>query len=254
MGVAEAGQLKGDVERVAILLVSLALIWLTFRVDAREKHRLFPTKPLSIVRAVGLGYWMLILVGGVQAAITVFMPLQLQVVYGLSPLWIGVANLIVSTAWTISTFLVSGWSGARERLALNSGPALIFLSVVMLLPTVPEHMLWLIMLAMFVFGWGIGSHHVHLGARVIGAANKGEEAITASSQSMMRSLGGAIGTAAGGMVANMAGLGDSIEIDTVNAAIIAVYVASLLPLAVGVVFIVRMTKLVVPRTAPVPAE
>jgi hypothetical protein len=74
---------------------------------------------------------------------------------------------------------------------------------------------------------------------------------------MMRSLGGAIGTAAGGMVANIAGLGESIDPDTVNAAIMAVYVASLAPLAVSVVFIIRMTKLVVPRSATVavrPAE
>jgi predicted MFS family arabinose efflux permease len=251
MGVAEAGQLKDPIERAILLVVSLAMIALTFFVDAREKHRLFPTRPLSLTRAVGLGYWMLILVGGVQAAITIFMPLQLQTVYGLRPLWVGVANLIVSTAWTISTFLVSGWSGARERFALNSGPVLILVSVLLLLPTVREHMLWLILVAMFVFGWGIGSHHVHLGARVMGAAMKGEEAITASSQSMMRSLGGAIGTAAGGMIANMAGLGDHIDTGTVNDAIFAVYVASVVPLVFGALFIVRMTRLVVPRTVKV---
>jgi len=248
MGVAEAGQLHSNLQRAGILVVALALIALTFRVDAKEKHRLFPTRPLSVTRAVGLGYWMLILVGGVQAAITIFMPLQLQVVYGLRPIWVGIANLIVSTAWTIATFLVSGWSGGRERFALNSGPALILLSVLMLLPTVHGEMLWLILASMFVFGWGIGSHHVHLGARVMGAALKGEEAITASSQSMMRSLGGAIGTAAGGMVANMAGLGEQIDTGTVNDAVFAVYVASVVPLVFGAMLIVRMTRLVVPRT------
>jgi MFS family permease len=251
LGVAAAGQLAVTGARIAALVLSLALIWAAFRIDARETHRLFPTKPLSITRAVGLGYWMLILVGGVQAAITVFMPLQLQVVYGLRPIWVGVANLIVSTGWTISTFLVSGWSGARERFALNSGPVLILLSAFMLLPTVGHEALWLIMTAMFVFGWGIGSHNVHLGARVMGNALKGEESITAASQSMMRSLGGAIGTAAGGMVANMAGLGEQIDVATVNDAIFAVYVASAVPLAFGVVFIVRMTRLVVPRVTRV---
>jgi predicted MFS family arabinose efflux permease len=179
------------------------------------------------------------------------MPLQLQVVYGLRPIWVGVANLIVSTGWTISTFLVSGWSGARERFALNSGPVLILVSAFLLLPTVGHEALWLIMVAMFVFGWGIGSHNVHLGARVMGNALKGEESITAASQSMMRSLGGAIGTAAGGMVANMAGLGEHIDAATVNDAILAVYVASTVPLVFGVVFIVRMTRLVVPRVTRV---
>jgi predicted MFS family arabinose efflux permease len=249
LGVAAAGQLTVTAARLGTLALSMVMIWAAFRIDAREAHRLFPTKPLSIARAVGLGYWMLILVGGVQAAITVFMPLQLQIVYGLPPLWVGIANLIVSTGWTISTFLVSGWSGARERFALNSGPVLILVSAFMLLPTVGHDALWLIMAAMFVFGWGIGSHNVHLGARVMGNAVKGEESITAASQSMMRSLGGAIGTAAGGMVANMAGLGAHIDLGTVNDAILAVYVATILPLIFGVVFIVRMTRLVVPRGA-----
>jgi MFS family permease len=247
LGVAAAGQLTVTAARIAMLTLSLVLIWAAFHIDGRQAHRLFPTRPLSITRAVGLGYWMLILVGGVQAAITVFMPLQLQIVYGLPPLWVGVANLIVSTGWTISTFLVSGWSGARERFALNSGPVLILISAFMLLPTVGHDALWLILAAMFVFGWGIGSHNVHLGARVMGNAVKGEESITAASQSMMRSLGGAIGTAAGGMVANMAGLGAHIDLGTVNDAILAVYVAAILPLIFGVVFIVRMTRLVVPR-------
>lgn len=249
LGVAAAGQLATTAAQLATLALSLVLVWAAFRIDAREKHRLFPTKPLSISRAVGLGYWMLILVGGAQAAITVFMPLQLQVVYELRPRWVGVANLIVSVGWTIATFLVSGWSGSRERFALNSGPVLILLSVLMLLPTVHYEALWLILVAMFVFGWGIGSHNVHLGARVMGNALKGEESITAASQSMMRSLGGAIGTAAGGLVANMAGLGAHIDTGTVNDAILAVYVAALVPLLFGVVFIVRMTRLVVPRAA-----
>jgi predicted MFS family arabinose efflux permease len=234
---------------LALLVLALAMIWGAFRIDAGATHRLFPTKPLSVSRAVGLGYWMLILVGGVQAAISVFMPLQLQVIYGLRPTWVGIANLTISTGWTIATFLVSGWSGERERFALNSGPVLMLISALLLLPTVGYHAIWLILLAMFVFGWGIGSHNVHLGARVMGNALKGEESITAASQSMMRSLGGAIGTAAGGMVANMAGLGAHIDAATVDEAILAVYLVATVPLIFGVVFIMRMTQLVVPRSA-----
>jgi Na+/melibiose symporter-like transporter len=123
-------------------------------------------------------------------------------------------------------------------------------SLVMLLGTVQGGTLVLLFAAMFVFGWGIGIHNVHLGARVMGAAQKGEEAVTASSMSMVRSLGGAIGTAAAGVVANIAGLGEHIDSATVNDAVLAVYVCALVPLAFMVVFIVRMTRLVVPRTAP----
>ena len=51
----------------------------------------------------------------------------------------------------------------------------------------------------------------------------------------------------------MAGLGAHIDAGTVNHAILAVYAVATVPLVFGVVFIVRMTRLVVPRT-PAPAE
>ena len=103
--------------------------------DASARQPLFPTRPLSLSSPVGLGYWVLIIGGGTQAAITILLPLSLQIVHGLSPLWVGVANLIISIAWTIATFLVSGWSGARERFALNSGVALMLVALLMLVPT-----------------------------------------------------------------------------------------------------------------------
>jgi hypothetical protein len=90
---------------------------------------------------------------------------------------------------------------------------------------------------------------VHLGARTMGAALKGQEAITAASQSMVRSLGGALGTAAAGIVANLAGLGERIDIETVNGATLAIYLAAMVPTALGVVFIMRFTRLVVPNRA-----
>lgn len=246
-GVAEAGQLANPVALAILLLVSLTMMALTFRIDASAKQRLFPTRPLSVSSAVGLGYWVLIIGGGTQAAITILLPLSLQIVHGLSPLWVGVANLIISIAWTIATFLVSGWSGARERFALNSGVALMLVALLMLLPTAQGERLPLLFLAVFVFGWGIGSHNVHLGARTMAAALKGEEAITAASQSMVRSLGGAVGTAAAGIVANLAGLGERIDIETVNGATLAIYIAAMLPTALGVFFIMRFTRLVVPH-------
>jgi len=248
-GVAEAGQLADPIALAALLIAALALIAVTFRVDAKAKRRLFPTQPLSVTSAVGLGYWVLIIGGGIQAAITILLPLSLQIVHGLSPLWVGAANLVISIAWTIATFLVSGWSGGRERFALVSGVALMLVALLLLLPTAHGEMLPLLFVAVFVFGWGIGSHNVHLGARTMGAARPGEEAITAASQSMVRSLGSAIGTASAGIVANLAGLGEHIDAVTVNDATLAVYLVAMVPSALGVMLILRFTRLVVPQTA-----
>src|SRR5438105_2659163 len=86
------------------------------------------------------------IVGGVFAAVNwwrgsfwamvpfllLFLPLLLQVVHGVSPVVINFLNIIISLGWTIATFTVSGWSGARERSALCAGPVIAFTGLVLL--------------------------------------------------------------------------------------------------------------------------
>ena len=249
LALADAGRFDGLLGRALLVGAAIALIGLTFRVDARAADRLFPLKPLSVRRAVGIGYWMLIIVGGAQAAITILLPLTLQIVYGVTPLLVGTTNLINSTAWTIGTFLVAGWVGSRERLAMRAGPVFLLLAVTGFLAAMWIGSLVLLLVSCFCFGFGIGVHHVHLGAHIMGSAEKGEETVTASSMPMVRSLGQAIGTAAAGMVSNIAGLGTLIDVATVSQAITAVLVVTLLPIAIAVFLIARLTNLVVPRRA-----
>ena len=89
---------------------------------------------------------------------------------------------------------------------MRSGPIFLVVSVAGFLSSIWLGSLPLLLVACFFLGFGVGVHHVHLGARTMAAAREGEETITASSMSMVRSLGQAIGTATAGMVANMAGL------------------------------------------------
>jgi MFS family permease len=248
LGIAQAGQLHTAAGRLALIVASLVCIALTFRIDARAAHRMFPSHPLSLKRVVGIGYWMLIIVGAAQAGITILLPLTLQVAHGVTPLLVGVTNLINSTAWTLGTFIVAGWAGSRERLAMRSGPVFLVVAVVGFIASVQLGSMWLILAACFFLGFGVGVHHVHLGARTMEAAEKGEETITASSISMVRSLGQAIGTASAGMVANMAGLGGVIDAATVNSAVSAVFYCALVPIACSVILIVRLTNMVVPRS------
>ncbi|OGA35724.1 MAG: hypothetical protein A3G80_05595 [Betaproteobacteria bacterium RIFCSPLOWO2_12_FULL_62_13b] len=248
LGVAQAGQLDSAAARLAVLLAAIACIALTFGVDARAAHKMFPSNPLSLRKPVGIGYWMLIIVGAAQAGITILLPLVLQVVHQVTPLLVGVTNLINSTAWTIGTFIVAGWSGSREKLAMRSGPVLLLVSIAGFLGSLYIGSLALLLTACFFLGFGVGVHHVHLGARTMEAAEKGEETITASSMSTVRSLGQAIGTAAAGMVANMAGLGASIDPATVTQAVSAVFYCAIVPFGFAVFLMVRLTKMVVPRT------
>ena len=247
--VAQVGQLHSLQARVLTLVLALGLLAASFAIDARARHRLFPTRPLSMTRPVGLGYWLLVIVGGVQSAVTIFLPLALQVLHEVQPLLVGVPSLVISTAWTIATFQVSGWSGKRERFALRSGPVLMLAGLAAMLGAVQAASIAGLLAACFVFGFGIGIHNVHLSARIMSCAEHGEEAITASSMSVIRPLGMAVGTATAGMVANMAGLGQGIDKVVVHDAVTAVLSFSIVPIAFALVFILRLARLVVPGAA-----
>ena len=57
-----------------------------------------------------------------QTSVTLFLPLLLQVVHGVSPIFVNFVTITISLGWTVGTFSVSGWSGERERVALAAGP------------------------------------------------------------------------------------------------------------------------------------
>jgi hypothetical protein len=48
---------------------------------------------------------------------------------------------------------------------------------------------------------------------------------------------------------SLAGFGERIDIETVNGATLAIYLAATVPTALGLFFITRVTRLVVPRHA-----
>ena len=104
---------------------------------------------------------------------TLFLPLLLQVVHGVSPVFINFLSIVISLGWSTGTFSVSGWSEARERVALLFGPMIAFTGLVglTLLALLPG--LMLLTVSAFVMGIGIGVYNVHLVARAMESAPPG---------------------------------------------------------------------------------
>ncbi len=189
--------------------------------------------------------WILFLGGGAQTSVNIFLPLLLQVVHGVTPLLISFVSIVISFGWTVGTFLVSGWSGPKERLALMTGPMFMFAGLAVITATAQLPMLATLTLGAFILGFGVGVHNVHLLARTMAAAVKGEERITASALPSIRALGTAFGAALAGMLSNIGGLGDATDPAAVGHAVTFVYGVELVPLALAVVFmywLLRLTK------------
>ena len=125
MCIAIAGPVDALALRVALIAAAIALVALTFRLDRAAENRLYPARATSLSGPVGLALWILFVVGMVQTSVTLFLPLLLQVVHGVSPVFVSFVTIVVSLGWTSGTLLVTRWTGARERLALSVGPILI---------------------------------------------------------------------------------------------------------------------------------
>jgi MFS family permease len=251
--VAAAGPIQGSPLRLMMIAAGITLIGFTFRLDRLAANNLFPHSALSLSAPIGLGLWILALHGMTQTSVNLFLPLLLQVVHGVSPVFVNFLSIIISCGWTIGTFSASGWSGARERLALAAGPlvaltGLVCLTAVALLPA-----LVLLAASTLLMGLGIGIYNVHLVARTMGSAGPGEQRSTASALTSVRSLGTAFGAAIGGVVANTAGLGAATEPQAVGQAVTAVYLFCWIPFGLASVFMFRFIRVALPRPAPSPA-
>jgi MFS family permease len=248
--IAASGSVSGAGPRVALIVAAVVLVGVAFRLDRVAPNNLFPPDALSFSAPIGLALWILAFHGMTQTSVSLFQPLLLQVVHGVSPLFINFLSILISFGWSIGTFSVSGWSGARERIALLSGPLIAFTGLVLLTLFAVLPGLAMLALSAFVMGIGIGVYNVHLVARAMDSAAAGEQRSTASALASVRSLGTAFGAAIAGVVANAAGLGDATEPDSVGHAVTAVYLFCWIPFGLAAVFMLRFLRVAVPRTAP----
>ena len=241
--IALAGLAKDATMRTTLILGTLVLLWLTFRLDRKAKNKLFPANALSVYSPVGLSLWIIFCTGSVQAAVTLFLPLLLQVVHGVTPVFISMITIVISFGWTVGTFSVSGWAGKGERFALRVGPLLMIAGLTGIIITARMQTLTMLAGTAFIYGIGIGVHNVHLIARAMAAALKGEERITASAMQSIRSLGTAFGAAQAGLLSTIAGLGDARAPQAVGAAVTFVYSFNLIPLVIAALLMMRLVSM-----------
>jgi MFS family permease len=247
--IAGAGPVSGLPLRILLLSGGIGLVALVFRLDRSAANNMFPSKALSLSAPIGLGLWVLAFHGMTQTSVNLFLPLLLQVVHGVSPIFINFLSILISCGWTIGTFTASGWSGSRERVALVSGPVLAFAGLVCLTLVAVQSVLLLLAGSALLMGLGIGIYNVHLVARTMNCAAPDEQRSLASALTSVRSLGTAVGAAFAGVVASTAGLGAATDPVAVGHAVTAVYLFCWIPFGLAAVFMFRFIRLAFPRSS-----
>jgi MFS family permease len=253
--VASSGLVQPAVLRAALIATAGLIVWYAFTRDAQAENRLFPSHPLSLSEPVGLAYWGHILVAAAYVAISIYLPLVLTVLHGIAPLYVGLANGLMSIGWSIGAGLVAGLHGSRERNVVIAGPICLMIGSVglALVATFGAQVVWVLICALTA-GVGIGIFYVHMTARAMGVGRPGEESITASSLPTIRALGMAFGAAVAGTVGNVAGLQELATPDTVRTAVTWVYLFNVLPLVLATAVSARFFQVAEPARSAADAE
>jgi MFS family permease len=243
LSVAASGLVTPVVWRLTLLGGAAGLVWYAFHLDHGTANRLFPSRPLSLKTLVGTASWLFFLFGTTTSIVTVFMPLMLHVLHGVSLLSAGYINALLSLTWTVLALCSASLRQRQVRRVIWLGPLLMLLGTVGLRACIADGPLPLIGISVALIGAGIGLCFAHISSWTMAAAQPGEESQTASSIPTIQSLGIAFGAAAAGLVANAAGLGTGIAPETVASAASWVYQLSVIPPAIMTVLAGRFVWL-----------
>lgn len=237
---------SGQVESLALRLLSVGtaaiFVKLTLSLDARAAARLFPSRPLSLAHSVGTALWMVLLFTVTTGYTGVFMPLAVQVLHGVSPLFAGYFQAALALSWTSFALVSAGFQGRAVQRAILVGPVLIACGVVGQALLVVEGSLTLLASSVAVTGAGMGLCCAHIESWTMSSARADEAKVTASSIPTMGSLGRGLGAATAGLVANAAGLGAGVSRETVAMAATWVYGLAVLVPVVIVMLSIRLLR------------
>ena len=204
--VAAAGVLPQARVAAVAALAGLGLLIVAARVNAAPRERLLPVEATRIGTVAGAGYASTFSLSAAGAVLTVYGAAMLQAFYGLSPLTAGYVIAAEAMGWTVAAILVSGASRLRYRLLIRTGAGLVVAGVALVALCMGRAPLFVTIGAVLVQGVGFGLCWSLITARILSALPEADLAIGSSAVPTSQIIGGAVGAAAAGALANLLGL------------------------------------------------
>jgi predicted MFS family arabinose efflux permease len=192
--------------KAAMIALTLAALAGMLRLNRRAAVRLLPSDAFSLRSVTGVGLWSALLLAIAYSPLQIFVPLFLQKLHGFEPLAAGYAVAAASLGWTIASLAVAGLSSAWARRMLVVGPAAMAIGLLGVAIFGAPGPIAGLLLAILLVGLGIGMCWAFVAQRVMGGAAREEATIAASAMPTVQQVGLALGGAAAGLVANMAGV------------------------------------------------
>jgi MFS family permease len=230
LAIAAAGVQHETWVMAACSVAGIGALALTLRLERNATARLFPPSPLSLAVPWGPGYVAVLLLTMATVSFTVYGPLLLARLFGVSPLLAGLLVAAESVAWTLAAIATANAPAHRESLLIRGGTAAIAIAVAGLAWTMPRGPVWALGLWTAVQGAGFGICWAFLLRRIVAGVPDGDSDRASAAVPTTQMIGYAIGAAVCGMVANALGLHDDAAPDIVRGVAFWVF-AAFFPLA-----------------------
>jgi len=248
--------LEGGLAKLIGLASGFALLAMLASVEKRATNKLLPRGSFSLRgRHFYLYMLMLALACAVNGA-ELFIPLFLQILHNVSPLWAGYIAALLSMGWTCASLYSAPCAKSRQPLLLLAAPCLglagafllfFLLPIAQDLPqtTFPGRamILFLIGTGLFLVGMCTGTAWPHLLTRVMRWACEADADRASISITLVQIFSAALGSALAGTITNLAGinpLGGS-DVNILPAKVL--FFGLIILLAVALFFAVRVAIL-----------
>jgi len=207
--------------KAGLFLAAVGLLVTMMLLDRRSPAPLFPSDAFSLRSVTGIAMWFCLLVSVAYSPLSIFIPIFLQSLHGFDPLAAGYTVAGASMGWTVASLVVAGRTPRAAGRLLVAGPLAMAagLTGVALLMSQP-----VLILPAFIalVGVGIGSCWGFGVQRLMGGARQGEAELAASAVATVQQSGFALGAAAAGIAATLAGFSRDLSAQDVTAAAFAV--------------------------------
>jgi MFS family permease len=215
MLIAYAGVGIAPLRSSLLLAAGLGGLALFFALDgAGRQARLFPARLFDLRTTMGSGMVMIATFAVATCSFSVYGPLVLTGLHGISPLTAGYVIAAESIAWSILSILVASQPARREGAIIATGAVMVFAGLAGFAWSVPSGSIPAILACAVLQGGGFGIAWPFVTRVIVASAPAAESTIASSAIPTMQRIGYAVGAAGAGIIANGAGFASGYSAET----------------------------------------
>lgn len=186
-----------------------ALAWM-IAVNSRTNGALLPRAISDLAGRAAAGYLMIFAFEAAAIGFSVYGPAMIQVMHQASPLVAGYVVTAIAGGWTVVALAVAGVQN-RDGLMIRLGSTVILAGIVFSAWALPRGGLWTIVVGMAAIGAGFGLSWAFATRRILTGLDEEQQALASSAVPTAQLIGGAVGSAAAGAIANALGFAGGID-------------------------------------------